>query len=219
MIICVFIMAYIAFADNLTKSSTKRILRHQKPVMYTFYDKIDSKDKHTGMTNDADQRLLKVWEEEWNAAGWDTRILNLEDAKKHPRFSEFHKKLEPIHLKTLNVVYNRLCYYRWLAMSSVGGGWMSDYDVLPMNFDATIDDPSKHFKDGSFSIYATTGDGGIPCLMSGSESEWDRMAFSIVEDGDKHEYEAFWSDMVSTFPTCAFGIVCAAITFSILMHL
>jgi len=33
--------------------------------------------------------------------------------------------------------------------------------------------------------------------MSGSESEWERLAFSIIDDGLEHEEKSFWSDMLA----------------------
>merc|ERR1719330_2322865 len=98
-----------------------------------------------------------------------------------------------INLAGLNTVYNQFCYYRWLAMATVGGGFMSDYDVFPLN--TSPDD----FKDGTFSIYEATqhdsNNGGIPCLMSGSGAEWERMAFNVVQNGVEHLDQDFWSDM------------------------
>lgn len=164
-----------------------------KPIIYTFYGTIDPSIKQTGMTDSADERLLQVWKEKWAEAGWDARILNLDDAKRHPRFSEFDEKLQKIPLNGPNGYYNQLCYYRWLAMAEIGGGWMSDYDVLPMNIHIHND----YYQDGNFAIYSSIPglSGGIPCLMSGSQSEWERMSFSILENGvQKHLDANLWSD-------------------------
>jgi len=80
-----------------------------------------------------------------------------------------------------------------LAMATVGGGFMSDFDVFPMN--TTPDD----FKDGTFSIYEEApNNGGIPCLMSGSGTEWERMAFNVVQNGVEHAEHDFWSDMYAS---------------------
>ena len=158
-----------------------------KPIIYTFYGTIDPSIKHTGMTDSADERLLQVWKEKWTEAGWDARILNLDDAKRHPRFSEFDEKLQQIPLNGPNEYYNQLCYYRWLAMAEIGGGWMSDYDVLPMN----IHSHNDYYQDGNFTVYG----GSAPCLMSGSQSEWERMAFSILENGAQNHHAKLWSDM------------------------
>ena len=94
----------------------------------------------------------------------------------------------------VNVVYNRYCYYRCLAVAAAGGGWMSDFDVLPMNMNSQLD----YFRDGSFSIYSAIWQGGgIPCLMSGSKSEWERMTFAIIDNGLAHPDKRFWSDMLA----------------------
>lgn len=186
--------------DTYVKSS-RRVKKNKnepnKPIIFTFYNEIDEKYKHTGMTDRADQDLLKLWKKKWTEAGWDPRILDMNDAKDHRRFKEFDKKLQQVPLHGPNTVYNQYCYYRWLAMAAVGGGWMSDYDVLPLNFHY----PDDLYQDGRFTIYSAVGDegGGIPCLMSGSESEWERLAFSIVELGGTHDSnEYLWSDMMSS---------------------
>ena len=183
--------------ENYVKS--KRTEKYDKeedrPIIYTFYNKIDDELKNTGMTDRADEDLLKLWKGKWNEAGWDARVLNLEDAKQHPRFEEFETKLKQVPIHGMNVAYNELCYYRWLAVAAVGGGWMSDYDLMPLNFHY----PDEYFENGRFAIYSTSGLGGIPCLMSGSESEWERLAFAILENGSEHDSgEHLWSDMFAS---------------------
>jgi len=184
---------------------TATISEVDRPVIYTFYNRIDQSVKNTGMTNHEDDELLEIWKEEWSKAGWEPKILDLHDAESHPRFEEFREKVGKIRLLGPNTVYNQLCYFRWLAMASVGGGWMSDYDVLPMEKDRKDFDPEESYGDGSFAVYASTGKvgprgpapGGIPCLMSGSQSEWERLAFSIIDNGLKHPEERLWSDMLA----------------------
>jgi hypothetical protein len=177
-------------AESASAAVAKYATSHraeEKPIMYTFYNRIASDEKHTGMTDKADDELLKVWKEEWNKAGWNAQILDLEDAKRHPRFFEFEEKLEKVSIHGINKVYNKLCYYRWLAMAAVGGGWMSDFDVLPLN----LHKPDDEFQDGTFTIFG----GNVPCLMSGSQSEWERMAFAILDNGAEHPHDKLWSDM------------------------
>ena len=173
-------------------TSHRRASSFRKPIMFTFYNPKDP----NGRDFIGDQALLQFWTEKWNEAGWDARILTLDDAKKHPRFDEFEEKLNGVPLNGMNEVYNRLCFYRWLAVAAVGGGWMSDMDVLPLNFPQ----PDEYFKDGRFAIYSTApgNSGGIPCLMSGSASEWERLAFSVVENAVAHQNEYFWSDMFAS---------------------
>ena len=182
-------MIHIMTLEYINKRSLYHVTKDgtDKPIIYTFYSTIDPSIKHTGMTDSADESLLQVWKEKWTEAGWDARLLNLDDAKRHPKFSEFDEKLQKISLNGPNEYYNQLCYYRWLAMAEVGGGWMSDYDVLPMN----IHGHNHYNKDGNFTVYG----GSAPCLMSGSESEWERMAFLILENGIQQRHAKLWSDM------------------------
>ena len=178
------------------------------PIIYTFYERIDPEERSTGMDDKSDNELLSVWEERWTAAGWEPRVLTLEDAKKHPQFEEYSAKLKHIPMggksgKGNNRVYNELCFLRWLAMSAVGGGTMSDYDLFPLGpyGTGTNTPPAPEIPDGgSFTVYSIAKDSkgaGIPCLMSGSSNEWTRMAFSIVENGvqQKDSEETHWTDM------------------------
>merc|ERR1712071_506152 len=67
--------------------------------------------------------------------GWTPKILTVDDARKHPRFEEYNKMLDDVPLDGYSGYrsgYNRLCYLRWLAMAAVGGGFMSDYDTVPL---------------------------------------------------------------------------------------
>ena len=96
-----------------------------RPVMHAFFHPVD------GMA-EAEEKVLELWKEEWENAGFDTVVLTLVDAKKHPDFTE----VEEIMIPSLHGSrgYNALRFYRWFAMAASGGGWMSDYDIFPTNF-------------------------------------------------------------------------------------
>ena len=87
------------------------------------------------------------------------------DAKKSPFYKQLLVKFGQIPLGE-NPEYEKACYFRYLAMSETGGGWMSDYDTLPLHFPATGDLVSN----GTFTVLQ----GHIPALMSGSQDEWRR---------------------------------------------
>jgi len=179
--------------------------KRQRPVIHTFFNRIAPSKKGTGMSGKSDEEHVAAWKEQWSNAGWDPVVLNLEDAKKHPRYNEFVKTLENVPLmggnNGLNKVYNQLCFLRWMAMAAAGGGWMSDYDVIPLRH-IEEEEYSNHNNaflpnDGFFTVYSVVRgtDQGVPCLMSGSTEEWEKMAFKIVENGATHPEELMWSDM------------------------
>jgi hypothetical protein len=92
-------------------------------------------------------------------------------------------------------------------MATVGGGWMSDYDVVPLKSIVPKEyfEPPKRLskKDmdgingfplpnkGGFTVYAN--DGRVPSHMSGSAKEWDRMAKSLLDLAHDHT-DDFYSE-------------------------
>eukprot|EP00439_Symbiodinium_sp_Y106_P025954 s603_g3.t1 len=69
-------------------------------------------------------------------------------------------------------MYDYHCYMRYLAMAEAGGGWMSDYDVIPTWFPPDTDLPN----DGRFTSYQNH----VPALLSGTQEEWYRMADTLL---------------------------------------
>lgn len=192
-----------------------------RPVMHTFFHgiiKTTAPTKREFRRHASDAKMLETWEESWQAAGFRTKILTLQDAEKHPVFQTYVSELEKVPLlgsggTGKNALYNALCFYRWLAMATVeGGGWMCDYDVLPLHISgATLPsetpggalvepmesgNPLGLPNEGRFTVYA----GGVPALMSGTAEEWTRMArtilwFSIKKS--REEPERLFSDMLA----------------------
>ncbi|CAE7802826.1 sirt2 [Symbiodinium sp. CCMP2592] len=136
-------------------------------VMHTFYEPT---------TNDAREhprkQTLASWEYHWRRAGWHTRVLGLDDAKKSAFYKQLLVRLNRIPLGP-NPAYEKMCYLRYLAMAEAGGGWMSDYDTLPMQLLAT----SGLMDKGRFTVLQ----GHVPALMSGSQEEWRRMSVLLTE--------------------------------------
>jgi hypothetical protein len=160
-----------------------------RPIIYTFYAPIEGANKGTGMSDSADQKLLQAWKEEWTRHGWDPRIIGLETAQQHPDFVRLNGILSTSlqQMKT----YDRYCFLRYLAMSVVSGGWMSDYDTFPLHaFNASIL-PNE----GRLTVHEYSKNGGVPDLVSGSAQEFNRMAGILVENAFNHRSERFWSDM------------------------
>ena len=149
-------------ARTLTFKNNDVGARKARPIMHTFYQQ----------AYEGEEDLLALWKEEWNRAGFDTKILTMKDARSHKYFKEMKKVIKPI----LGERYNGLCFYRWLAMATVeGGGWMSDYDVMPTNFPKKdiLELPNK----GKFSSFQVH----VPCLLSGTQDEWLRVTKLLVD--------------------------------------
>lgn len=162
--------------DKGEESSTERA--HPRPIMHTFY--------HKDQVGEED--LLEYWKEAWDKAGWDTVVLDLEDAQKHPYYDEMFSVIDPLW----GMTYNGLCYYRWLAMGASGGGWMSDYDLFPTNFPKDEGFFGQLPNGGNF----TTFESHVPSLMSGRGEEWMRVTYLLVRALKEDRVEnAFKSDM------------------------
>ena len=151
-----------------------------RPKMHTFF---------TPVSSSPDTELLEVWKKAWSDAGWEPVVLTLEDARKHPDYRRFIEAFEAAEFRLKD--YDRMCFLRWLAMASSGGGWMSDYDTLPL-FSKPETDGHDLPNDGRFTCYSRH----VPNLVSGSQEEWHRMAQLLLFSYKFHP-DIFWSDMLA----------------------
>lgn len=156
-----------------------------KPVVHTFYEP-DPMGYCCGMLEEGHQTLLSVWRKSWEDKGWDTVVLTKEDSMRNPLFPAFQEKLETLRLSA----YNQKCYWRWLAMATVGGGWMTDYDTMPLELTAEMGGELALKNEGRFTSYGSH----VPCLMHGSREEWDRV-IRLMMDLLPDKMDARASDM------------------------
>ena len=106
------------------------------------------------------------------------RILSIKDAEAHPEYADVVAKLDNDVPLGDFVFYNKSCFLRHFAMAALGGGWMSDYDTIPLNIDGEID--GRNFpNDGKF----TSFEGHVPSLIVGSGEEWDRVSRALLQEG------------------------------------
>jgi hypothetical protein len=70
-------------------------------------------------------------------------------------------------------------YKRWIAMASIGGGWLCDYKVFPLNH--FLHHGRKLPYDGALTVYMGTN----PVLVSGSADEYLRLAYQIGPTASK----------------------------------
>jgi len=161
-------------------------------VIYTFFE---LKIQNNGQPHNLEvhENLLAVWTKLWQEAGWEPRVLTLDDSKKHPDYEKYRDAIN-----TGNAVENTfdyMCFMRWLAMASHGeGGWMSDYDTFPMGM--------SHFNGLPNGGVFTGWERHVPSLLSGSAEEWDRMSRMVLDMAvTKYRDEGieFYSDMYALF--------------------
>ena len=157
-------------------------------VMHTYYEPVLAWDAWNQQAND--RALLHVWQEAWKSVGFTVRILTEADARAHPDYASFNATLSHVPLGT-NAEYDRSCYLRHLAMAAAGGGWLSDFDTMPLHLKPRKRLPSN----GKYTVYENF----VPSLVSAKASEWHRMAWNLVQSGAKERSmgnpDALWSDM------------------------
>ena len=170
------------------------------PVIYMFYA---PKLQQSGVEGDnaiENIQLIHMWKTLWKESGWEPRVLDLEDAKKHPDFIKYSEILQnSVYTNLYDQSYDSLCFLRWLAMASHGsGGWMADYDTIPMGISVMtgLNLPNN----GKFTSYEQW----VPSLMSGTAEEWERMSHLVLNqvkneknDDSKDVPANHYSDMLA----------------------
>eukprot|EP00565_Helicotheca_tamesis_P003979 CAMPEP_0185729542 /NCGR_PEP_ID=MMETSP1171-20130828/6313_1 /TAXON_ID=374046 /ORGANISM="Helicotheca tamensis, Strain CCMP826" /LENGTH=336 /DNA_ID=CAMNT_0028398413 /DNA_START=46 /DNA_END=1056 /DNA_ORIENTATION=- len=157
-----------------------------RPFMYTFVDHL----------RDANSERLGTWKEAWHAAGWQPRVLTLEDAERHALYNERDLGLRGDGMRLGDAeVFG---FHRYLAMSNVGGGWMSEWDVFPLNPPKEGGHLTSLPNQGRFTVYEQLSDskGVVPSLSSGTAKEYNRMARLLYENAiEQGEVQKTWSDL------------------------
>jgi hypothetical protein len=126
-VLLLMFFAVLANGHMDDRSYLRRTLTEEvQPVMHTFFAELVSSFDSTlntsaGMTENAHTDMMNTWRDSWHAAGWQTRVLTMEDAKQHPEFDKLDAAIQNFTM----IEYDKFCYYRWIAMAAVGGGWMS----------------------------------------------------------------------------------------------
>jgi hypothetical protein len=77
--------------------------------------------------------VIEMWRESWKKNGWEPVVLGEDGITKLPFYNMLSYKTR--QLPTINDWrYERACYMRWLALAGIGGGMMTDYDVMNYGF-------------------------------------------------------------------------------------
>mmetsp|Transcript_5820 Transcript_5820/g.9669 ORF Transcript_5820/g.9669 Transcript_5820/m.9669 type:complete len:304 (+) Transcript_5820:133-1044(+) len=171
-----------------------------RPQIYTFYSPLvralDTPREQK--TRKADKELLEAWKAAWYDAGWDPKVISLDEAKRNPNYATFVAGLHQIKLYGnggRNQEYNEYCFLRFLAMASVGGGTMADYDLFPLGKRTELQSTTPD----RFTVYQQTLNkaGPVPALCSGTKNEWDRIGQAILGIAMSQPANDGWSDMMA----------------------
>ena len=135
---------------------------------------------YTYVFGDGGADELEAWRTSWSAAGWKPMVLTEEHAALHPKYEEY--KSHFLTMPTINSVeYETGCFLRHVAMAVVGGGTMTDYDVVNVNVPPS---PNCDFlpNDGAL----TTHENFIPSIVSGDENAFNGKALGreILDDDE-----------------------------------
>lgn len=94
-----------------------------KPIVYTYFDP-DVNFPHQ-------REIITLWSKSWTNHGWHPRIIRSHKAQ--PGYQEFENRVDCF--PTVNKrEYERACYLRWFELWRLGGGFMTDYDVINFGF-------------------------------------------------------------------------------------
>lgn len=155
------------------------------PVIYTFYQNLEETEYDTQMTHEDDASLLQSWRAFWRRSGWEPTVLTPHGvaAKYDDDAEAFLAELAKLPFDA----FQQMLFTRWIAMASVGGGWLADYDVFPLRpfFDTDSAREENVFSfpnSGNLTLYEAVA----PSLVSGSAEAWRVAAWALLEDAKKN---------------------------------
>ena len=96
--------------------------------VFTYFDDFgtDSSKLH--------RKVLDLYIKNWSNQGFKVNVLSEREAKKHPDYRSYKRIVS--HYPTVNGrQYEVACFLRWMALATVRGNLMTDYDVLNVDFD------------------------------------------------------------------------------------
>ena len=143
-------------------------------TVYTYYTKVNEEQ------HEASELMLEHWRRSWASRGWNPVILSEHHAQAHPLYGLFKNAVSKF--PTINVPeYEMACYLRWLAVAALGGGFMSDYDVVNYSFNASSVTAEVMIYEVHPELEAVT-----PSVVAGTQAGYERIcaAFCAVKPED-----------------------------------
>lgn len=95
-----------------------------------------------GKPADSELELIDVWRRSWIKAGWSPMVLDESHAQQHPRFHYYRDKFWALPTVN-NHEFDVACFMRWVAVACMGGGLLTDYDLINYGFAPRAPDPER----------------------------------------------------------------------------
>lgn len=128
------------------------------------------------------QELIDLWALSWSAKGYEPIVYSRTEASRHPKYNEYVDKLSRLHEyitgKPLKP-YGLCCYLRWLAYSRHPKNelfFVSDYDVINIDFSSKVDYNQLHLMDGF-----------CPSFASGRPEFFDKFSSNILKYTEEYK--------------------------------
>ena len=112
---------------------------------------------------------VETWKNIWARAGWKPVVLSEKHAALHKDYQVMRDRF--LTWPTTNPAgYELACYLRYLAVSVVGGGYMTDYDTINVNVPPP---PGCGYLPNEGRL--TAHDDTVPAMVTGTEEEFERV--------------------------------------------
>lgn len=139
------------------------------------------------------REMISLWTRSWRSFGWETLMLGMAEVRAHPFYRAFEAHVARFYSRNVGN-YDNLCWLRWLAFAHVGGGVMTDYDVINRCL------ISQDIEPAAPTIHERTR---VPCMVSADPAGANAIVDSILTTTPKWKRDHF-SDMsffqASPFP-------------------
>ena len=152
-------LSTIEFRGATSPLRAEDVHSNDRCIVYTYFE---DQGMGQGPTVDA-------WKSIWERAGWKPVVLHEKHAALHPDYDDMKSRFATFPT-TNSAGYEVACYLRYLAMSMVGGGYMTDYDTINVNVPPP---PGCEFLPSNGKL--TTHDDFVPAMVSGTEQEFERV--------------------------------------------
>lgn len=101
------------------------------PIVYSYYNPVP------GIDHGQEAGLIILWQKSWRACEFLPVMLTHQQADAHPRAKEFVEIVSKFPSSN-PAGYDLSCWMRWLAFAQVGGGLMTDYDIIARFFSVEL---------------------------------------------------------------------------------